>query len=1430
MAATEREEGMMSCLSELLLFNSDAFEWKDLTINIGDGQSALQDVQVPDGASGFTYRHSDHVDSATRNRFIYWRSSKDTLELIEDSLDGNLCGNAVRIHMQGSVILPTVTVHETHANVIILVTTVNSVLRLVFPHPSRMQRVDQYASDCTISSIFADISIASIQDPANLYTLDQTGSHHHEIHTSSSCLTNEGEALFAMTTRKGSIILVKLTAIGLGGIVSQRELSQPLGMSRLLSGLVPSVFRGGQDSTDAALSVCMHSLGQDTFIISVCKDHFLRIWSCKNQECIVSSSLLDFIPDKSDIHDAVATGHIIKKAYGSDNKHLILGVYLDFPDRCQFMLVQFLQQNGKYQLKKLASLYSPKDTLVDFCLSEQHVWTVWTSGAETIAKYTDLKGGWKTVSLSVNPTPEVLFPPFLESREVYLQEIFDSGRFCLQSIARALNICQRSIDGHITETNLNPNVLRKDVIAAIENEIKHRFGGGEMDQNEYCEIQQQTWSNFYTCCHQYHEVANKPVGIFVDINTQMPVLIKKNVVSVLRPCDILEEVYLNPEQCSMVKLEEFTQMQDEHTLSQDLITISKILKLIQQRISCQDIASFEHNLFHQEQADILVEQIADSILVGISEQQGISQSEITNEISQAILNFVDPIKAILLILNMLDLTDENLENSMMDENGLDATDQMLCGNLFKSDTALYLQAATLGRIAENRLHFCRDLLILQCMIQRLGMQAGISLDTLEKLQRECVPRTSMLVHSYFAVWSFSRAKATQVHSNTVESNQRQMAALEISTTQHTAGQRVLSRCQTILELFLSGVGGQQIRTKLVQTGCLSPAKCTFWTSVFPLAVNSLLRLVWPNSPNFLLAEYLVAQCQFHQLQEYLRLLSPWCKWNVSSRKFIQGQCYLNSAEPYKALDCFQQAAHRIADENFMLHKLLMTEQMDGQHLDTLYYLKVIRLFEQFCYPDLVIMLANIALSVGEEDDTNIPILWCKVFKHHLELGNNEQAYAAMTANTDPERRNDCLRQFVVVLCETGQIKQLCKFPYIDLHDEVVNIIESRARSVDLKTHNYYDFLYAFHTFRGNYRKAGRTMYEYGMRLGQEVIGEKALQQQAKCYLAAMNSLRLVDTDYAWIVKPVCIEPNRQDMIGASPKRNSDGEDKITQGKRQVEVIELDQIEKEYLLVTARLQYIKHSTDPASATGPTLSAHETVSLLVSVGLFDVAVTVCQTFKLSLQSILEGLTLRCVRLSLSGDVEPYSWEWLSANEVTHLQTTKDQSPADLAWRMLRSYLEKFDQVGDHRHYRWVVHKLLSLGYHIPNWLFNSYKSLDTAEFLHLLISFDKLLAACLLVIEYIDAVLGKGPEFFKLGEAMNASSGSICLPYLAIDHLCKALHEVQSDPELVEAYHMLVDKLDHYQEKARRISEDRIAIATQMQIGGLPYRGGATPMYS
>lgn len=73
--------------------------------------------------------------------FFNRKTSGDTLELVEESLDVNLLNNTVRLKFQNCSLLPGgVHVSETQNHVIILILTNQTVHRLLLPHPSRMYR------------------------------------------------------------------------------------------------------------------------------------------------------------------------------------------------------------------------------------------------------------------------------------------------------------------------------------------------------------------------------------------------------------------------------------------------------------------------------------------------------------------------------------------------------------------------------------------------------------------------------------------------------------------------------------------------------------------------------------------------------------------------------------------------------------------------------------------------------------------------------------------------------------------------------------------------------------------------------------------------------------------------------------------------------------------------------------------------------------------------------------------------------------------------------------------------------------------------------------------------------------------------------------------------------------------------------------------
>ena len=83
----------------------------------------------------------------------------------------------------------------------------------------------------------------------------------------------------------------------------------------------------------------------------------------------------------------------------------------------------------------------------------------------------------------------------------------------------------------------------------------------------------------------------------------------------------------------------------------------------------------------------------------------------------------------------------------------------------------------------------------------------------------------------------------------------------------------------------------------------------------------------------------------------------------------------------------------------------------------------------------------------------------------------QDAYDALVSNPDPARRRDCLRQFLIILTEQGRLQPLVNFQYEDLQNDVVQILEARARASEVSAaSSYYDLLYAFHVHRENYRQ------------------------------------------------------------------------------------------------------------------------------------------------------------------------------------------------------------------------------------------------------------------------------------------------------------------------------------------------------------------------
>ena len=175
-------------------------------------------------------------------------------------------------------------------------------------------------------------------------------------------------------------------------------------------------------------------------------------------------------------------------------------------------------------------------------------------------------------------------------------------------------------------------------------------------------------------------------------------------------------------------------------------------------------------------------------------------------------------------------------------------------------------------------------------------------------------------------------------------------------------------------------------------------------------------------------------------------------------------------EPQKAYDNFLRASNGVIVEAYLYDLLFNSNIRTEINALMHYYLKVIEMFEQHNASDCIIELALTAMTVAEQNDSNLPTLHSIIFAQHLSLYHHIEAYNCLNTNPDAARRIDCLRQLVLTLFSRRKLIDLVSFPYVDMYQDLEKIIESRARSVDLMENNFYNFLYSFHINKGNVRK------------------------------------------------------------------------------------------------------------------------------------------------------------------------------------------------------------------------------------------------------------------------------------------------------------------------------------------------------------------------
>uniref|UniRef100_A0A336M2C2 CSON008359 protein n=2 Tax=Culicoides sonorensis TaxID=179676 RepID=A0A336M2C2_CULSO len=1236
--------------------------WREIVLDTGALQSTLQDVKVPENAGGYLYKNIGC--DAARNRFIYWRANHDILELSEQSLDINLRQNHLRFKFTATAIL-SVQIFETFDSITVLAATITSVHRFDFPHPNQLIGKGR-SSQVSIFSPGDNSNGESTPGGAFKYHIIVQSSGGHIPHAASVYLSPiDHLAYFALAFNHTTIVYQMQP----NGITTNMEMKASPMIPRIFSNLT-GVFRGknNQEDGNSGTSLVFDQFDDQIVLFILHRDCNIRMWSIKTGQSLTSLSIL-----------MVVQKNLLRKSPNG------LSVFLCYSNYSEFRLLKPVKDGSNYTITLTNIIPTPQYDIIDFQLTEHRIWTLWcnSEGDSNISTFPlNLNTMTNWISTALEPYGNQLSPDIESGRDpkqVYSNYIFHSGRFQTYTIFKALMMYCRT--HNYMDPYIPMNVLKERVCFAIDQDVQNEIETCNLSNRDYLEISSRLWEKFYFCCEQYHMEANQPIGIFNMDSIDMLGVIKKNVLSFLRPCENLENGLLT----GTLPLEPVKHNRKELDIERLLDVLSYIEKVLPEAYKTE----FGKKLYRADNPLTAIQQI----LVELQDGDW-AINDTVSELLRRVQVIHDMPSA---IINLLEALRYNPPNQSVSEPQLNIRNAIY---KFGSAIGTSLLTETVRQVSLVRYTLCRNLLLLE---QVLTENSTLNVSSTEVIRSRCIPDTTVFLQGYYVMVWISEP-------NTITTPRRKFTKNTISIVglpfQHPSP----------LLLYLIREKGLQMALELDNA---MKEQRDFDHDLLNIAHNVLL-LLWPISGSFDFGEWLSETCQHTLIEEYVRLLKTWCEWNTCSRNFILALSFLHNGLSDRALDLFLQSAKGVLEEPFLTKYILQSTQSSLSSSDALsqYYLKVIKLFERHALYDNIISIAQVA--IGASDKANHHAMFQSIlFNNHMYLNHYEEAYHTLINNCEANRRKDCLRQLICALIAQKRFDILLQLPLIDLEEEVQNIIETRARSMQVDnplTLCHYDFLYSFHIRKEKMRSAAVTMYEKAMRCTQLPSLQESLEFRYDSLLACINALNLIDKEYAFIAKPVL-----DDYFDSNNVKDL----------KEVVVVDLNDLHKELLVTEAMIVVEKYKKNVKSliSTGPT----ELVELLNIEKCYTNSFKLAKGLKLDLTSIFDSLTLACLQ------IDPNSGcDWLNRNVLTHILIGRDDTTT--AWNFLQHHLNEEVETCP-KYYKVVTRQILVNHAHLPLWLYKSYKNTNLSELMHLFIQYGRLDEAFDVAIDCIQILITK-----------------------------------------------------------------------------------------
>ncbi|KAL4707694.1 hypothetical protein ACJJTC_014875 [Scirpophaga incertulas] len=913
-------------------------KWKDIVLNTGGTHSTLQDIKLPQKAGGYWFK--DSKKCSTRNRFLYWQTTPDSIELSEASLDVNLSGAHIRCKVApGTPPLNNITIYERPMcnEVVILAATVTSVHRLIFPHPDTLDKKSTIGSLCTTSlSIFHDTS--AINTTNNDFILSQYSNTSTSIaHTCASHLRDNGEALFALaygSGGEGGLLLVRLPVSGPAVTVSlKRESTVP----RFLSGITGALRGKNADNVESYGVVLTPTLA-----VAICGDNCLRAWILDDggAPAAVSASLTQTMSKaKPPPH-----GHMLQKSFLQDGS-IILVAYLSFPDESEFVVMKMHDSIAGIKFSHICRIFGPQLDLFDYCIGYGDggnvIWALWTQpDGETVITTSAIGAevSWRAVAGHEPPPPL----PQLSTHHHYLDRLLAPGLFPPSVIRKALVIYRRTRGNNETVIE---NDLGDSAMNAVQARLRHLAARASTPDHSH--LMHKCWSELYSWCMQYMEGLQKPLGLMVSThyddveNGWWCAVVRRAGVSFVRELEPLERMMLSPD----TTLLEFG-LGVGGELSSEAVRVVAAGAQWERAATGEGARELERLVFA---AAAPQHRLLARLLHLLQARDQCPHPILTPRQVDELATILEPIKdlqnAVLELNDALRLDVPEI-NAKCDEDEVSEYD-----SLFASDLGVSVITESIRQMAEMRSRVVRGALAALGVTRGAGGVPGAG---------HCA------VHwqAYRALLWLRAATLQRPASSSLENFRLKLGVVGAGPGGGPGGG---AWWLGAVGAYASGAGGRAARAHLAAAA--APAS---WHQALPLLTYHLAHQLWAVSGGFEFGWWLATINQPRLVQNYVAMLEPWCEWNACSRQFILGLALLDLNDSEGAYTAFCKAAKGVSTEPFLRQLVAAPEARLTQHQAlVLYYMKLEPVF---------VRLAETAISIADKNDPNLPMFQWVVFQ------------------------------------------------------------------------------------------------------------------------------------------------------------------------------------------------------------------------------------------------------------------------------------------------------------------------------------------------------------------------------------------------------------------------------------------------------------------